>query len=594
MKAHRIGLSFSRINQPSKVVFHGLSFELPTKGLVVITGDSGMGKTSLLGIISGQKKPSKGNLIYPSGWKKNPPLYLEDQLFLVPSWHINDFIVKPETNEYLNQLGLPLHSRKKRFKELSGGQKIRVMVALFFSQASACYLLDEPTHALDDELRMNMIEFLTKQATHQLIVVATHDTELIAQANHELKIQSVYASRWIDYQFNAGTSHQEIKPSHHRMRKHWLNKLFWLHRSQWLGFTLTLASMVIHLGLLFTGVTSHTLLQQTQRYVALDKLEPFLTIQEVQATDIFDSPFQLVKSQAPDPQQLSFALSMIPDARVMTSIAEWFPTSIQIQEFTFEIRFIDIPYQEDAISVVWIHPHIPLPTYLDLSLIQLPESMPSFSYGKDMNIIDQRPIQSWFEPPQILLSYWQWLHVLQSNTATVNGEVMSFFSIYQTMYPPASVLVHDPRGIVESILNTNPHHHAWTLTRAIEKTYQLKHLLLDSVVVLTQCVFIGLWILGLFVWSTRLHWIYQNHHDQWRWLMLLHLSIKKIWQAISLKTFLSGFITLGIVQWIFFILINTWDVMPGSTLVNTLVIGWVLYLLQQTSRFMMLHWYAHA
>jgi hypothetical protein len=38
MKAHRISLSFSRINQPSKVVFHGLSFELPTKGFVVIIG----------------------------------------------------------------------------------------------------------------------------------------------------------------------------------------------------------------------------------------------------------------------------------------------------------------------------------------------------------------------------------------------------------------------------------------------------------------------------------------------------------------------------------------------------------------------------
>jgi hypothetical protein len=75
---------------------------------------------------------------------------------------------------------------------------------------------------------------------------------------------------------------------------------------------------------------------------------------------------------------------------------------------------------------------------------------------------------------------------------------------------------------------------------------------------------------------------------------LLHLPIKEIWQAISRKTFLSGFITLGIVQWIFFILMNTWDFMPGSTFVNTFVIGWVLYLLQQISRLMMLHWYAHA
>jgi len=594
MKAHRVGLSFSFTNRPSKVVFHGLSFELPTKGLVVITGDSGIGKTSLLAMISGQKKPTKGNFFYPKSWKKNPPVYLEDQLYLVPSWHIHDFIVKPETNDYLNQLGLPLHSRKKRFGELSGGQKIRVMVALFFSQPSACYLLDEPTHALDDELRMNMIEFLSKQATHQLIVVATHDTELISRANHELTMQSAYESRWTDHQFNAGTSNQETTPRRQSMTKSWLSKLFWLHRGRWLGLTLTFASMVTHLGLLFTGLISHSLVQQTNRYVALKKIEPFFMIQEVQATDIYESPFQLVKSKAPDPQQLSSALSMIPSARVMTSIAEWFPTSIQIQEVTFDLRFIDIPYQEDAISVFWIHPHMHLPTYLKVSLIKIPESMPSFSYEKALHIIDQRPIQSWFEPPQILLSYWQWLHLLHSNSATVNGEVMSFFSIYQTIYPPSSVIVHDPHGTVKDILTSNPVHHPWTLTQPIEKTYQLKHLLLDSASVLTQCIFIGLWMLGLFVWSTRLHWIYQNHHGQWRWLLLLHLSSRKIWQAISLRTFLSGFITLGIIQWLFVAMITIWHLIPGSSFMNTFVIGSVIYLIQQISRFIMLHWYAHA
>jgi ABC-type lipoprotein export system ATPase subunit len=594
MKALRIGLSFSSIHHPSKVVFHGLTFELPTKGLVVITGDSGVGKTSLLAMISGLKKPTKGKLIYPNNWKKSPPLYLEDQLSLVPSWRIKDFVFKPEINDFLNQLNLPIHSRKKRFGELSGGQKIRVMIALFFSQPSACYLLDEPTHALDEGLRHQMIKFLTTQAMHQLIVVATHDAELIARANHELKMQSVYESKWIDHQFDAGKPNQEPKPSYQNMTTYWFHKLFWLHRGRWLGLTLTLASMIIHVGLLFTGVITYSLVRQTNRYVALNRLEPFLTIQEVQETDIYESPFQLVKSQAPDPQQLSSALAMIPEAKVVTSIAEWFPATIQIQEVTFNLRFIDIPYQQDFISVLWIHPRIHLPTYLEVSLNKMPESMPFFSYQKALRIIDQRPIQSWFEPPQILLSYWQWLHLLQSNTVNINGEVMSFLTLYETMFPPSSVLIHDPGGTVKDILTLHSSDHAWTLTQAIDKTYQLKHVLLDSAKSLTQFVFIGLWILGLFIWSTRLHWIYQNHHHQWRWLWLLHLCKKKIWQAVTLRTFLSGFITLGIVQWMFFIMMNTWHVIPGSTFISMFLIGSAVYLLQQISRFMMLSWYAYA
>jgi ABC-type cobalamin/Fe3+-siderophores transport system ATPase subunit len=350
MKAQQIGLSFPMINQPSKVVFHGLSFELPSKGLVVITGDSGIGKTSLLSMISGQKKPIKGKIIYPKSWKANPPLYLEDQLSLVPTWHIKDFIIQPDTNNDLDQLGLPFHTRKKRFQELSGGQKTRVMVALFFSQPSACYLLDEPTHALDAALRRCMIEFLTNQANSQLIVVATHDADLIAQANHELKMVSAYESKWRDHQFNAGTFIKEQKVNL-SMRKHWLKKLFWLHRGHSLGGTLTIASMMIHVGLLLTGFIQHSFVQQQQQYLELEKLEPFLSIQEVQQTDIHQSPFQLTKSQAPDFQQLSFAMSMVPDARVMISIAEWFPSSISIDNVSFNMRFIDIPYQEDRLSV---------------------------------------------------------------------------------------------------------------------------------------------------------------------------------------------------------------------------------------------------
>jgi ABC-type lipoprotein export system ATPase subunit len=594
MKAQRIALSFPHINHQHKIVFHGLSFELPTKGLVVITGDSGVGKTSLLSIISGQKKPTKGNIIYPKAWKKLPPIYLEDQLSLVPSWFIKDFIATPEGHESLDQLGLPLSSRKKRFQELSGGQKIRVMVAMFFSQPSACYLLDEPTHALDEELREKMIKFLINQASNQLIVVATHDLALIAKANHELTILSAYESKWVDHQINTGLIQKEANRFEKQMMNHWLKKLFWLHRGYWLGFTLTLASMVTHAGLLFTGFIHHSFMNQSHRYLELERLEPFLTIQEVQQTDIYESPFQLIKSQAPDSQQLSLALSMVPDARVMTSIAEWFPTSVHIQDVRFDLRFIDLPYQENQISVYWIYPNIDLPTYLAISSSQLMASMPSFSYAEELTIIDKRPIQSWFEPPQILLSYWQWLHLLQSNTAIVNGEETSFFAIYQTMQPPSSVLVHDPSGAVKDILTANPDYHPWTLKRSIEKTYELKHLLLDSTRTLTQGIFIGLWILELFIWSTRLHWIYQNHHSQWRWLLLLHLPMKRMWQAISFRTFLSGFVTLGIVQWLFIYLVSTWQFIPGSTLVTMVVIGWVIYLVQQSNRYVILHWYGHA
>jgi ABC-type lipoprotein export system ATPase subunit len=594
MKAYQIGLSFSRINHPRKIVFHGLTFVLPSKGLVVITGDSGVGKTSLLSIISGQKRPTKGKIIFPKAWKKAPPVYLEDQLSLMPTWRIKDFIFQPETNEYLDQLGFPLFSRKKHFQDLSGGQKIRLMVALFFSQSSSCYLLDEPTHALDEELRKRMITFLTHQANHQLIVVATHDLDLIAQANHELNLISAFESKWKDHLFNAGTSKKPILKFEKVIKTHWVKKLFWLHRGHGLGNALSIASMMVHLGLLFTGLIHDSMVHQSHRYVDMERLEPFLSIQEVQQTDIHQSPFQLVKTQAPDFQQLSLAISMIEDARVITAINEWFPTTMKIFEFTFQLRFIDLPYQEDHISVMWIYPNISLPTYLELSSLALIESMPLFSYGNQLSIIDRRPIQSWFEPPQILLSYWQWFHLLQANSTMVNGEEVSFLTMYQQIHPPSSVMVYDPNGTVNEILNSHSNHHRWTVHKSLEKTYELFHLLLDSTKTLTQFLFISLWILGLFVWSTRLHWIYQNHQGQWRWLRLLHIPKNKIWEAISLRTYLSGFMSLAMVQWLFIFVNHQWHLIPGSSFITMLIVGTFIYSIQLISRYLMLRWYGHA
>jgi len=594
MKANHIGLSFPRMNQQRKVVFHGLSFVLPNKGLVVITGDSGVGKTSLLSMICGEKKPTTGNIIFPKSWTMKPPVYLADQLTLVSTWHVKDFVYKPETNKFLNQLGLSLHDRKKRFQELSGGQKIRVMIALFFSQSSACYLLDEPTHALDEELRRKMIEFLTNQANHHLIVIATHDLELISEANHELHIRSIYESTWKDKQFNAVSFNNKENSSEKVMKKHWLKKIFWLHRGRWLGSILSIASMMIHVGLLFTGLIQHSFVQQSYRYLQMQRREPFLSIQEVEQTDIHESPFQLIKTQAPDAQQLSLAISMIPNARVMTSIDEWFPRSIEIEDVIFDLRFIDLPYENNQISVMWIYPNIILPTYVELTSIKVVDSIMAFSYGQEIRIIEKRPIQSWFEPPQILFSYWQWLHLLQTNHATMNGEDVSFLDFFKTMYPPSSVLVYDPSGAVKDILLANPSHHAWTIHQALEKTYELKHLLLDSTKTLTQFIFIGLWMLGLFLWSTRLHWIFQNHQNQWRWLLLLHIPMRTLWKTISLRTFLSGFMTLAMVQWMFVFIIIQWRFIPGTTFITMLMISSFIYFIQQISRYFILRWYGHA
>lgn len=593
MKANRIGLTYSSLKRKPKIVFHGLSFCLPAKGLVVITGDSGIGKTSLLSIISGQKKPTQGTITLPKIWQQAPPLYLEDQLACIGSWRVGDYLHQPQSNEALRDLGMLSHTQKKKFQALSGGQKIRLMVALFFSQPSACYLLDEPTHALDLALREKMITFLRKQSRERLVVIATHDAELIGVADHELKMLSAFQATWVNHPT------QTIHPISSMIKgksmvTHWLKKLYWLHRGRWLGGLLTFASMLIHIGLLVTGFIHQSLVQPASLYQQLERLEPFLTIQQVETTAIQESPFQLIKSFAPDPLQLAQAIALVEDATVLTSIAEWFPSTIEIQGVAFSLRFVDIPYQEAFISVVWIYPPITLPLSLALSTLRQADDIPQFHYQHHLQVIDQRPVKNWFESPQILLSYWQWLQLMQAETITINHVETTYLHLYQTKVPPSSVTIYDPSGRVKKVLSDAQDQHPWTMNRALEGTYALNHLLVDTTRTMTQILFLGLWILAMVVWWTRLHWIYQNHHWQWRWLLLLHVPLRKIWRAISFLTFVYGFILLTLSGMGVIFILDAFKLIPGSSVLVMTGIGFVIATIQHISRWLLLNWYAHA
>jgi hypothetical protein len=329
-------------------------------------------------------------------------------------------------------------------------------------------------------------------------------------------------------------------------------------------------------------------------YQQLERLEPFLTIQQVETTDIQASPFQLIKSFAPDPIQIEQAIALVEDATVITSIGEWFPSTIDIQGVAFSLRFVDIPYQEDYISVVWIYPQITLPLSFALSTLPQADEIPQFHYQHHLQVIDQRPVKNWLESPQILLSYWQWLQFLQVETIIIDQEETTYFQLYQTKVPPSSVTVYDPSGKVRKVLSEGHGQHPWTMHSALEQTYALNHLLVDSTRTMTQIIFLGLWILAMVVWWTRLHWIYQNHHWQWRWLLLLQIPFKKIWRSISFATFVYGFLLLTASGIGLIYVIDAFRLIPGSSVLVMTGISLVISTMQQMSRWMMLDWYAHA
>lgn len=62
-------------------VLKNINLVLPNTGLVIIKGPSGVGKTTLLNIISGLKKPSKGYIKYNCEKIKNMTEFRRNHIF---------------------------------------------------------------------------------------------------------------------------------------------------------------------------------------------------------------------------------------------------------------------------------------------------------------------------------------------------------------------------------------------------------------------------------------------------------------------------------------------------------------------------------
>ena len=91
------------------------------------------------------------------------------------------FCSEEKKEEVLNLVGLDKSVLKKFPSQLSGGQIQRVVIAIALSRDIKLLLLDEPTTALDEENKNNIINLLNeiKNRLNILILFVTHDINSI-------------------------------------------------------------------------------------------------------------------------------------------------------------------------------------------------------------------------------------------------------------------------------------------------------------------------------------------------------------------------------------------------------------------------------
>jgi ABC-type lipoprotein export system ATPase subunit len=181
---------------------------------LLILGSSGTGKTTLLHLLAGLRKPMAGNvdvngvrLSSLSGAAldrfrgKNIGIVFQtshfvqslsviDNILLAPYFSGNK-VSKSDAEKMLDRLNI-LSKKNKKTATLSVGEQQRVAIARALLNNPSLILADEPTSALDDENAKDVLNLLREQ-THALkaaLLIVTHDNRLKDEVKQRIELTS--------------------------------------------------------------------------------------------------------------------------------------------------------------------------------------------------------------------------------------------------------------------------------------------------------------------------------------------------------------------------------------------------------------------
>lgn len=162
-----------------KTVLEHFSCELPDTGVVALMGKSGIGKSTLINLLLGLRKPDAGEIHLPKAFRFSA-VFQEDRLFSHLSARENLLLTTgralPEIDAALAALSLN-PEEPAPVKTYSGGMQRRVALARGVLLSADALLMDEPFRGLDEETRAQAIEFVKKEWKNRLIILVTHDSE---------------------------------------------------------------------------------------------------------------------------------------------------------------------------------------------------------------------------------------------------------------------------------------------------------------------------------------------------------------------------------------------------------------------------------
>ena len=193
---------------------NGVNLDIKENEFICVVGPSGCGKSTLLNIIAGLDTPTSG-AVYIDGKKiegtgtergvvfQQYALFpwltvLKNVMFGLKLQGKSDAEAKEIAMKYIKMVQLEDFVNHYP-KELSGGMKQRVVIAIALACSPALLIADEPTTALDVTIQAQVLEMMKnlKEQYNTSMLMITHDLGIVAEICDTVSI--IYAGRIVEH-----------------------------------------------------------------------------------------------------------------------------------------------------------------------------------------------------------------------------------------------------------------------------------------------------------------------------------------------------------------------------------------------------------
>ena len=195
-----------------RIVLSNISLSIDKNEFICVTGESGVGKTTLLNIIGLLDKPDNGevSLQGKTNFSRKDILELRRNFFgyifqdflliqdktvrenINISRQYNKQVTDKDIEDVMEKVKLSITYLDKKVCYLSGGEQQKVSIARMMLKPYELVLADEPTVNLDNENKREVIEiFKYIKKSGKTIICVTHDKDISDAADRVINLKKL-------------------------------------------------------------------------------------------------------------------------------------------------------------------------------------------------------------------------------------------------------------------------------------------------------------------------------------------------------------------------------------------------------------------